>query len=130
MNFNNFTIKSQEVVQKAIELTRSAGQQQIEPLHLLKAISMESETILNFVFQKLGVTSQALLQAVDREISALPKVSGADVVLSRESNEALQKAVDYSKKQGDEYVSVEAMIMGILLTKNKAAQLMKDFGMT
>ncbi len=130
MNFNNFTIKSQEVVQKAIELTRSAGQQQIEPLHLLKAISMESETILNFVFQKLGVTSQALLQAVDREISALPKVSGADVVLSRESNEALQKAVDYSKKQGDEYVSVEAMLMGILLTKNKAAQLMKDFGMT
>ena len=130
MNFNNFTIKSQEVVQKAIELTRAAGQQQIEPLQLLKAISMESETILNFVFQKLGVTAGALLQAVDREIAALPKVSGADVVLSRESNEALQKAVDYSKKQGDEYVSVEAMLMGILLTRCKASQLLKDFGMT
>ncbi len=128
MNFNNFTIKSQEVVQKAIELTRSAGQQLIEPAHLLKAISLESETILNFVFQKLGVTQQALLQAVDREIASLPKVSGTDVSLSRESNEALQKSVDYSKKQGDEYVSVEAMLMGILLTKCKASQILKDFG--
>ncbi|MCM1006276.1 MAG: ATP-dependent chaperone ClpB [Prevotella sp.] len=130
MNFNNFTIKSQEVVQKAIELTRGAGQQQIEPLHLLKAIIQESETIVNFVFQKLGLTASAITQAVDREISTLPKVSGADVVLSRESNEALQKAVDYSKKQGDEYVSVEAMLMGILLTKCKASQALKDFGMT
>lgn len=116
------------MVQKAIELTRSAGQQLIEPAHLLKAISLESETILNFVFQKLGVTQQALLQAVDREIASLPKVSGTDVSLSRESNEALQKSVDYSKKQGDEYVSVEAMLMGILLTKCKASQILKDFG--
>jgi len=130
MNFNNFTIKSQEVVQKAIELTRSAGQQQIEPLHLLKAITQESETIVNFVFQKLGVSTQPLLQSVDREIAALPKVSGADVVLSRESNDAFQKAIDYSKKQGDAYVSVEALIMGILLTKCKASQILKDFGMT
>lgn len=130
MNFNNFTIKSQEVVQKAIELTRSGGQQQIEPLHLLKAIIQESETIVNFVFQKLGITASAVSQAVDRDIATLPKVSGADVVLSRESNDALQKAVDYSKKQGDEYVSVEAMLMGILLTKCKASQILKDYGMT
>lgn len=130
MNFNNFTIKSQEVVQKAIELTRGSEQQQIEPLHLLKAIIHESETIANFVFQKLGLTASVVIQAVDREIATLPKVSGADVVLSRESNEALQKAVDYSKKQGDEYVSVEAMLMGILLTRCKASQLLKDFGMT
>lgn len=130
MNFNNFTIKSQEVIQKAIELTRSAGQQQIEPLHILKAISLESDTILNFVFQKLGVSPQALMYAVEREINALPKVSGADVVLSRESNDALQKAVDYSKHQGDEYVSVEAMLMGVLLAKDRAAQLLKDYGVT
>ncbi len=104
MNFNNFTIKSQEVIQKAIELTRSAGQQQIEPLHILKAITLESETIINFVLQKLGITASALIQALDRETALLPKVSGADVTLSRESNDALQKAVDYSKKQGDEYV--------------------------
>jgi len=130
MNFNNFTIKSQEVIQKAIELTRSAGQQQIEPLHILKAISLESDTILNFVFQKLGVSPQALMSAVEREINALPKVSGADVVLSRESNDALQKAVDYSKHQGDEYVSVEAMLIGVLLAKDRAAQLLKDYGVT
>lgn len=67
MNFNNFTIKSQEVIQKAIELTRSAGQQQIEPLHILKAITLESETIINFVLQKLGITASALIQALDRE---------------------------------------------------------------
>ena len=130
MNFNNFTIKSQEVVQKAIELTRQNGQQQIEPLHLLKAIVSESETIVNFIFQKLGLTAAMLTQQLDREIATLPKVSGADVVLSRESNDALQKAVDYSKRQGDEYVSVEAMLMGILLTKCKASQLLKDAGMT
>ncbi len=130
MNFNNFTIKSQEVIQKAIELTRSAGQQQIEPLHILKAITLESETIINFVLQKLGITASALIQALDRETALLPKVSGADVTLSRESNDALQKAVDYSKKQGDEYVSVEAMLMGILQTKCRASQLLKDYGMT
>ena len=130
MNFNNFTIKSQEVVQKAIELTRQAGQQQIEPLHLLKAIVQESETIVNFIFAKLGMTASSLISQVDREIGTLPKVTGGDVVLSRESNEALQKAVDYSKRQGDEYVSVEAMLMGIFLTKCKASQLLKDLGMT
>ena len=130
MNFNNFTIKSQEVIQKAIELTRSAGQQQIEPLHILKAITLESETIINFVLQKLGITASALIQALDSETALLPKVSGADVTLSRESNDALQKAVDYSKKQGDEYVSVEAMLMGILQTKCRASQLLKDYGMT
>ena len=130
MNFNNFTIKSQEVVQKAIDLTRQAGQQQIEPLHILKAIVSESETIINFIFQKLGLSTPAVVRQIDDEIARLPKVTGGDVVLSRESNEALQKAVDYSKRQGDEYVSVEAMIMGILLTKCKASQLLKDAGMT
>ena len=96
----------------------------------MKAIIQESETIVNFVFQKLGLTAAAVGQAVDRDIATLPKVSGADVVLSRESNDALQKAVDYSKKQGDEYVSVEAMLMGILQTKCKASQILKDYGMT
>ena len=130
MNFNNFTIKSQEIVQKAIDLTRQAGQQQIEPVHILKAMISESESILNFVFQKLGVVMSAVLQGVDREIAALPKVSGGDVFLSRESNDAMQKAIDYSKKMGDEYVSVEAMLMGIFRTKCKASQILKDAGVT
>ena len=130
MNFNNFTIKSQEIVQKAIDLTKSSGQQMIEPVHILKAMISESEAILNFIFQKLGVSMQTVVQAVDRDIASLPKVSGGDVVLSRESNDALQKAIDFSKSNGDEYVSVESMLMGILRTKCKASQILKDAGVT
>lgn len=83
MNFNNFTIKSQEVVQKAIDLTRQSGQQQIEPVHILKALISESETIVNFVFQKLGANLNVVVQSVDKDIQGLPKVSGGDVILSR-----------------------------------------------
>ncbi|MBD5189173.1 MAG: ATP-dependent chaperone ClpB [Bacteroidales bacterium] len=130
MNFNNFTIKSQEIVQKAIDYTKQAGQQQIEPVHLLKAIISESETIVNFIFQKLGANLNGVKMAVDQAIASLPKVSGGDVFLSRESNDALQKAVDFSKSMGDEYVSVEAMLMGILKSKSKASQILKDNGIT
>lgn len=130
MNFNNFTIKSQEVVQKAIDFTKQSGQQQIEPVHLLKAIISESETIVNFVFQKLGANLNGVKTAVDQAISSLPKVSGGDVFLSRESNDALQKSVDFSKSMGDEYVSVEAMLMGIFKTRCNASQILKDYGIT
>ena len=130
MNFNNFTIKSQEVVQKAIEYTREAGQQQIEPVHLLKAIFGEAETIVNFVFQKTGVNTSSVKAAVDNAISSLPKVSGGEVFLSRESNEALQKAIDFSKSMGDEYVSVESLLAGIFEGKSKASQILKDAGLT
>ncbi len=130
MNFNNFTIKSQEVVQKAIDFTKQSGQQQIEPVHLLKAIISESETIVNFIFQKLGANLNGVKMGVDQTIAALPRVSGGDVMLSRESNEALQKSVDFSKSMGDEYVSVEAIMMGILKTGCKASQILKDNGIT
>ena len=130
MNFNNFTIKSQEVVQKAIEYTREAGQQQIEPVHLLKAIFGEAETIVNFVFQKTGVNTSSVKAAVDNAITSLPKVSGGEVFLSRESNEALQKAIDFSKSMGDEYVSVESLLAGIFEGKSKASQILKDAGLT
>ena len=130
MNFNNFTIKSQEVIQKAIDLTRQNGQQLIEPVHILKALIGESETIVNFVFQKLGANLNSVNIAIDKDIQSLPKVSGGDVTLSRESNEALQKAIDFSKSMGDEYVSVEAVLMGILRTRCKASQILKDAGIT
>ena len=130
MNFNNFTIKSQEVVQKAIELTQSKGQQAIEPSHILKALIGESETIVNFVFQKLGANLNTVNQMLDKDIDSLPKVSGGEVFLSREANEAMQKAVDFSKSMGDEYVSVEAMLMGILRTKCRASQILKDAGVS
>lgn len=130
MNFNNFTIKSQEVVQKAIELTRLNGQQQIEPVHLLKALIGESETIVQFIFQKLEANLNAVVSTIDFDIRSLPKVSGGEVFLSRESNDALQKAVDFSKGLGDEYVSVEAMLMGIFQSNSKASQALKDAGIT
>ncbi|MCH5237457.1 MAG: ATP-dependent chaperone ClpB [Muribaculaceae bacterium] len=130
MNFNNFTIKSQEVIQKAIDLTRQNGQQLIEPVHILKALISESETIVNFVFQKLGANLNSVNMMIDKEIQSLPKVSGGDVTLSRESNDALQKAIDFSKSMGDEYVSVEAILMGILRTRCKASQILKDSGVT
>ena len=79
MNFNNFTIKSQEVIQKAIDLTRQNGQQLIEPVHILKAIIGESETIVNFVFQKLGANLNSVNITLDKDIQGLPKVSGGDV---------------------------------------------------
>ena len=118
------------MVQKAIELARQNGQQQIEPLHILKALISESETIVNFVFQKLGANLNSVIMTTDRDIQSLPKVSGGDVFLSRESNDALQKAIDFSKSMGDEYVSVEAILMGILKTKGKASQILKDSGIT
>ncbi len=129
MNFNNFTIKSQEVVQKAIDYARQSGQQMIEPVHLLKAIISGGETLVNFIFQKTGANLNGVKLGVDQEINALPKVSGGDVMLSRESNDALQKSVDFSKSAGDEYVSVEAMLMGIYLCKSKASQILKDNGL-
>ena len=130
MNFNNFTIKSQEVVQKGVEIAQQAHQQQIEPLHLLKAIISEGESIVNFLFQKVGANLNSAKMAIDKEIAQLPKVTGGEVFLSRESNEALQKSIDFSKSQGDEYVSVESMLMGIFLTKNSASQILKDYGVT
>ena len=112
MNFNNFTIKSQEVVQKAIDYAKQTGQQQIEPVHLLKAIISEAETIVNFIFQKMGANPGTVKMMLDKDIAALPKVSGGDVFLSRESNDALQKAVDISRKMGDEYVYTAAHVEG------------------
>ena len=130
MNFNNFTIKSQEVVQKAIDYAKQSGQQQIEPVHILKAIISEAESIVHFIFQKTGANLVAVRNGVEAAIGSLPKVSGGDVFLSRESNDALQKAVDFSKKNGDEYVSVEAMLVGIFDTKCSASQIMKDAGLS
>ncbi|MDE6817838.1 MAG: type VI secretion system ATPase TssH, partial [Muribaculaceae bacterium] len=110
MNFNNFTIKSQEAVQKAVEITRSAGQQSIEPVHLLKAVIEEGDSLVKFIFQKIGANLQLLQSNLDRAIAALPKVSGSEPYLSRESNDVLQRSIDISKKQGDEYVTLESLL--------------------
>ncbi len=130
MNFNNFTIKSQEAVQKSIELTRSHNQQSIEPAHLMKSILLEGESITQFLFQKLGVNIQGLNRILDQEIESYPKVSGGEPYLSRETNAVLQKAVDYCHKMGDEYVSLEHLILSLVVEKSSVSTLLKDAGVT
>ncbi len=129
MNFNNFTIKSQEAIQKAVEVTRSAGAQAIEPVALLKAVIEEGDSLVKFIFQKIGANAAGVSQAVDREIDALPRVSGGEPYLSRTSNDVLQKALDIAKKQGDEYVTLEALLMAIFEIDSPASKILKDFGL-
>ena len=130
MNFNNFTIKSQEAVQKAVEITRSAGQQSIEPVHLLKAVIEEGDSLVKFIFQKIGANLQLLQSNLDRAIAALPKVSGSEPYLSRESNDVLQRSIDISKKQGDEYVTLESLLSALFAVNSPASQMLKDAGLT
>ena len=130
MNFNNFTIKSQEAIQQAVNLVQTSGQQAIEPEHLLASVLKVGENVTNFLFQKLGVNGAQIAATLDKHIAALPKVSGGEPYLSRESNEVLQKAVDYSKELGDEYVSLEALILALLNVKTSVASILKDAGVT
>ena len=131
MNFNNFTIKSQEAVQKAVEIARGYDHQAIEPAHLLKAMIEEGESVIKFIFQKLGLNESTIVQSIDKEISKYPRIQGGqNPYLSSSSNEALTKALDFAKKQGDEYVTIETMLMGILLAGGNTATILKDNGMT
>ena len=91
MNFNNFTIKSQEAIQKAVELTKASGSQAVEPVHLLKGVITEGDSLVKFIFQKIGANPTALEAQIDRAIAAEPKVSGGEPYLSRTSNDVLQK---------------------------------------
>ena len=129
MNFNNFTIKSQEAVQQAIQLVQSRGQQAIEPEHLLAGVLKVGENVTNFIFQKLGMNGQQIATILDRQIASLPKVTGGEPYLSRGANEVLQKAVEFSKLLGDEYVSLEAILLAILNVKSTASTILKDAGM-
>ena len=129
MNFNNFTIKSQEAVQQAIQLVQSRGQQAIEPEHLLAGVLKVGENVTNFIFQKLGMNGQQIATILDRQIVSLPKVTGGEPYLSRGANEVLQKAVEFSKLLGDEYVSLEAILLAILNVKSTASTILKDAGM-
>lgn len=130
MNFNNFTIKAQEAVQQAVQLVSKNNQQAIEPEHLLKAVILTGESVTNFLFQKLGVNISNLNQVLDRQIESLPKVSGGEPYLSNDANKVLQKAIDYSSKMGDQYVSLEPIILALFTENSTASRIMKDAGMT
>ncbi len=130
MNFNSFTIKSQEAIQKALEITRAAGQQQIEPAHLLKGIISEGESLVKFIFQKVGANLALAEQQIDRDIASMPKVSDGEPYLSRTSNDVLQKALDISQKMGDEYVTLEAMLQALFEINSSASTILKDAGLS
>lgn len=130
MNFNNFTIKSQEAIQKAVELTKASGSQAVEPVHLLKGVITEGDSLVKFIFQKIGANPTALEAQIDHAIAAEPKVSGGEPYLSRTSNDVLQKSLDIANKQGDEYVTLEAMLMAIFEINSPASTVLKDAGLT
>ncbi|MDE6268621.1 MAG: ATP-dependent chaperone ClpB [Muribaculaceae bacterium] len=131
MNFNSFTIKSQEAIQKAVELTRSAGQQQIEPVHILKGVMDEGESLIKFIFQKVGANLSLVERQVDEEIARQPKVSGgSEPYLSRTSNDVLQRALDVAKKMGDEYVTLEAILLALFAVNSQASTILKDAGLS
>ena len=130
MNFNNFTIKSQEAVQKAIDLATSKQQQAIETPHLLKSIMEVGESVTNFIFQKSGANTSTLNTVLDKLLDSYPRVTKAEPYLSRESNAVLQKAVDYSSKEGDQFVSMEFILLALLTEKNAVSGLLKEAGLT
>ena len=130
MNFNKFTIKAQEAIQEAINLVQSRGQQAIEPEHLLAGILKVGENVTNFLFQKLGVNGRLIEQALDSQIASLPRVQGGEPYLSRASNEVLTQAQDYATKSGDEFVSLEPIILALLKVNSTVSKILKDAGMT
>ena len=130
MNLNNFTIKSQEAVQQSVQLVSQRGQQVIEAAHILKAVIMTGESVVNFLFQKLGINVQNLQMVLDRQLDSYPKVSGGEPYLSGGANAVLQKAIEYSGKMGDQYVSLEHILLALLTEKSVASSMLKDAGVT
>lgn len=130
MNLNNFTIKAQEAVQRASEITSSAQQQAIENAHLLKGLMMVDENVILFLLKKLNVNINRLKESLDTQIASFPKVTGSEVYLSADANKTLQKAQAYVKEFKDEFVSVEHIILGLLSVNDKTSALLKDQGVT
>ena len=130
MDFKNFTIKAQEAVQKAQLLAQEYGHQQIENEHIFKAISEVDENVTPFILKKLNVNTQLFQQILEKNLESFPKVSGGDIVLSREAYKTVNEASIVAKKMKDDYVSIEHLILAIFKSKSKAAQVLKDQGVT
>ncbi len=130
MNMDKYTIKAQEAVQEALKRVQRQGQQAIEPEHLLSGVMQVAEEVTRFIFQKLGMNPTTVQQAMDAQISSLPKVQGGQPYLSQQSSQVLQKAEDLAQKGGDEYVSVEHLLMAIAEVDCTASKILKDMGLT
>ena len=130
MTLDNFTIKAQETIQEAMNVAQRSGQQTIEPTHLLKGVLTKAKDITNFLFQKMGVNGQHVEQLVDSELQHQPRVQGGQPYLSNDANQVLVRAEEISKKMGDEFVSVEPLILALLNVGSTASRILKDAGMT
>ena len=130
MNFDKYTIKAQETVQEAVNIAQRAGQQSIEPVHLLKALLEKAADVTNYIFQKLGVNAMQVSTLANSEVEHLPRVEGGKPYLSNEANNVLLKAEDVSKSLGDEFVSVEPLFLALLAVNSSAARILKDAGCT
>ena len=130
MTFDKFTIKAQEVVQQAVNTAQQNQQQTIEPLHLLKGILEKGKDVCTFVFQKLGVNAMQVQTVVDSELQRLPRVQGGQPYLSNDTNQVLERAVALSQQMGDEFVSIEPILLALLTSNSTAGRILKDAGMT
>ena len=130
MNFNNFTIKSQEAIQQAQLLAQSMQHQQIENEHIFKAMSQVEENVIPFIFKKLGLNLNLIQQILDKEMLSFPKVEGGDIMLSKEAGKTLNVATIIAKKMEDEYVSIEHLLLALFKSNSKIAQILKDQGVT
>ncbi len=130
MNLNNFTIKSQEAVQLAQQVAQELSHQQIENEHIFKAIAQVDENVLPFILKKLNVNTNLLNQILEKELESFPKVSGGEIMVSREAGKSLTEASIIAKKMEDEYVSIEHLLLAIFKSKSKIAQILKDQGVT
>ena len=130
MTFDKFTIKAQEVVQEAVNITQRQGQQSIEPIHLLKGVMVKAKDVATYIFQKLGVNANQVDMVVDSEIQRQPRVQGGQPYLSNDANSVLQRAQDFAQKNGDEFTSVEPILLALLQVSSTASRILKDAGMT
>ena len=130
MTFDKFTIKAQEVVQEAVNSAQMNGQQTIEPVHLLTGVFVKAKDVASFIFQKLGVNASQIEMLADQEIKHLPRVQGGQPYLSNDTNKVLTKAMDQAKKMGDEFVSVEPILLALLSESSTASRILKDAGCT
>ena len=130
MTFEKFTIKAQEAVQSAINIAQRNGQQTIEPVHILAGVMDKGKDVINYVFQKIGVNAQAVETAIQNEMSHLPKVSGGEPYLSSETNQVMLRTIETSQKMGDEFVSIEPMLLALLAVNSTASRILKDAGCT
>lgn len=130
MNFNNFTIKSQEAIQRAQQIAQSFGHQQIENEHIVKAIFEVDENVTPFLLKKLNVNISLLQQILESTLQSFPKVSGGDIMLSRDASTTLNEASNIAKKMNDEFVSIEHLLLAVFSSKSKIAQILKDQGVT